>query len=358
MIITNTPKFGGDLGSELINTIMRQDTDRLRMVSGYIGEETINALENSLPRIGHVAIELVVGMAAREGLGESAYKSLLSLNEVLIARSHPTHSRQGVFAYFSGKDGSRSRGMHAKAYLFDCNGNKKLIVGSSNYSRSGLQPNGNVEMNVVEINTPSCLEFEHFFENLHIEKNTVRLDLIRDFPIKGKAVASRKTISGLTRIMKPTGYKTFDFVDIDLARNIEKQTGSNLNCCFGKGRETKKTGEIKVRTWYEIEIISDLTTTKNPQYPKGDFLATTSDGFQFEATTNGDYYKNLRSKGDLKTFGIWLKGRLEDAGALNDDPQEMVTLDTFKKYGNSILRIYRPDKNSAILHFPQDKVEL
>ena len=358
MIITNTSNFGGDLATELTNTMLLRDTDRLRMVSGYIGEETVSALENSLPSLKHVAIELIVGMAAREGLGESAYKSLISLNDALIARSHPKHDRQGVFAYFSGKEGSRSRGMHAKAYLFDCNQKKKLIVGSSNYSRSGIQPNGNVEMNVVEINTPSCLEFEKFFESLHIERNTVRIDQIQDFPIKGKAKSSRKTVSGLRKIAKPTGYKSFSYVDIDLARNIEKQTGSNLNCCFGKGRETKKTGVIKVRTWYEIEIISDLSTTKNPQYPKGDFLALTSDGFEFSATTNGDYYKNLRSKGDLKTFGIWLKGRLEDAGALSDDPQEMVTHETFEEYGNSILRIYRPNSTSAILHFPQDKSDL
>lgn len=358
MIITNLPEFGGDLSSEIVSTMRLRETDRLRFVSGYVGEETINALEKSLSSMTHISIELVVGMAAREGLSESAYKALLKLNEVLISRTHPKSYRQGVYAYFSGKDGSRSRGMHAKAYLFDIKDTKKLIVGSSNYSRSGLQIGGNVEMNVVETGTHTCIEFEKFYENLHRNKNIVRLDQIQDFPIKGKAKQRRTTVTGLTKVARPTSFKNFKYVDIDLARNIEKQTGSNLNCCFGKGRETKKTGIIRVRTWYEIEIISNSKTTRNPQYPKGDFLATTSDGYQFMATTNGDNYKNLRSKGDLQTFGIWLKGKLEDAGCLSDNPQEMVTLSTFADYGNSILRIYRPDKNSAILHFPQKASDL
>ena len=162
----------------------------------------------------------------------------------------------------------------------------------------------------------------------------------------------------LVKTRKPTDFKKFKFVDIDLARNIDKQTRSNLNCCFGKGRWSRTTGIVRLREWYEVELISTMEVTANPQYPKGEFLATTSDGFEFKAVTNGDYYKNLRSFDDLKILGIWLKGCLEDAGALSDDPQELVTKETFEEYGNHILRIYRPSSKTAVLHFPRNPADL
>jgi len=148
------------------------------------------------------------------------------------------------------------------------------------------------------------------------------------------------------------------FVEIDLARNIAEQSKSNLNCCFGKGRWSRATGKVKIRDWYEVELITSREINANPQYPRGEFLATTSDGYTFQAVTNGANFKNLRSLDDLKILGLWIKGCLEDAGALSDDPQELVTSQTFEEYGNSILRIYRPSPTPAILHFPQDPDDL
>ena len=93
-------------------------------------------------------------------------------------------------------------------------------------------------------------------------------------------------------------------------------------------------------------------------YPKGDFHVTTSDGFAFAARTQGDYYKNLRSKTDLHVMGLWLKGLLEDAGALSSDPQELVTIDTLATYGNSIIRLYKVSSRDYVMHFPRDAADL
>jgi hypothetical protein len=105
-------------------------------------------------------------------------------------------------------------------------------------------------------------------------------------------------------------------------------------------------------------VICPKAVTQEPAYPKGDFQVVTSDGFAFLARTQGDYSKNLRSKESLLTLGLWIKSCLEESGALTNSPQELVTQETFEIYGNSILRLYRTGKSSAIFHFPQDSAEL
>jgi hypothetical protein len=359
MFITNLPEFGGDLGAVFFEAFRSSETDRLRMVSGYVGKEMVTQLRAELKKQKSVAVELVVGMAAKEGLTQASYENLMALNEELQKRAHLKHKRQGVFAFFSGDKAERSRGMHAKAYLFDRGARRQLIVGSSNFSFSGLNPAGNVEVNVIHTSEGIVNQFENFFETLHTRRMAVPLNLIKDFPIRGRALRVREeAFASLKKVKKPTDFKRYSFVDIDFARNIENQTRSNLNCCFGKGRWARATGIVRPRDWYEVELISPIDVATHPQYPRGEFLATTSDGYEFRAVTNGDYFKNLRSADDLKILGIWLKGCLEDAGVLSDDPQEIVTRDTFTDYGNSVLRIYRPSEGTAILHFPRSPSEL
>lgn len=359
MLITNTHAHGGDLSQHFYEQLRDSGTERVRILSGYVGKESIKRLHEETKRNSRIAIELVVGMAAKEGLTQQTYDALIDLHADLKSRRHPKYERQGVFAYFSGPNGERSRGMHAKAYLFEQSRARQLIVGSSNFSHSGLSADGNVEMNLVDVNAETIRKFVRFFDDLHSTRLAVPIDLIEDFPIRGKAGSSRRrNVAALTRVREPRDFKRSKFVDIDLARNINRQSRSNLNCCFGKGRWSRATGIVRPRDWYEVELISPMEVTSNPCYPKGEFDVVTSDGFAFRGVTNGDYYKNLRSADDLKILGLWLKGVLEDAGSLSDNPQELVTSETFEVYGNSVLRIYRPSLKSAIFHFPRDPDDL
>lgn len=110
---------------------------------------------------------------------------------------------------------------------------------------------------------------------------------------------------------------------------------SNLNVYFGKGRLTTKTGLIRPRHWYEVEIIVSKEVTQLPGYPeKGvDFFVVTDDGWKFECNVNGDYSKNFRSSNNLQILGRWVKGRLEDAGCLTVG--EPVTEEVYSCYGRS-----------------------
>ena len=124
---------------------------------------------------------------------------------------------------------------------------------------------------------------------------------------------------------------------------------SNLNVYFGKGRLNTKTGLVKPRPWYEIELIASKDLNSQPFYPKGDFLAYTDDGYIIPMRTQGDYYKNIRSKQSLQIFGIWLKGKLERSGALKK--YEPVTMDTLEEYGSDKLVFYKLDENKYYMKF-------
>jgi len=118
-------------------------------------------------------------------------------------------------------------------------------------------------------------------------------------------------------------------------KGAEVSPQSNLNVFFGKGR-LGKNGLVKPRHWYEVELIVPKYITSQPHYPQSQtpgavFDVITDDGWKFKCKISGDYSKNFRSENDLKILGKWLKGRLENAGALSVG--EPVTNDTLQRYG-------------------------
>ena len=361
MLITNTDSFGGDLWTPLFDLIRKPGIDSIRIISGYVGAETIDALTSLVPKLAGAEIRMIVGMAYREGLSPKTYGSLKFLHGALSTYGKTWANQSGVYIYFSdAASKSRERGIHAKGYLISSESDRHLFLGSSNFSFSGLNKRGNVELNISELNGHFAVEFEKFFDSFFTNGNAAKIDLIDEFPLRGLASSKRKkNLGALTRVAKPANFKSSSYVDLDLARNVDSQQKSNLNTCFGRGRWARSSGKVTPRDWYEVEIISNKATTSNANYPKGDFWITTSDGFRFEARTQGDNFKNLRSKVDLKIMGLWLKGSvLEDSGCLTDDPQELVTLDTFQRYGNSVLRLYKISPKEYVAHFPKNLTDL
>lgn len=360
MVLTTNSSPWGELGKPLFNLLTSRNTKSLEAVTGYVGVETIERLITVVQNKPDLSVKLVVGMAAREGLSQRTYDSLGRLHDSLTKNVSKNQDPQsGVYWYFSGKQGERSRGLHAKAYRIKGHGLDQLIIGSSNFSHAGMSISGNIEINVVDTTSSARSQFDEFFHlNLNSGFNFVRYDLVSKFPIKGKLKAESKLKSGLVRVEKPTNFKSYPYVDIDLSKDIHKKQRSSLNVCFGKGRWARSTGKVTPREWYEVEIICPKEVTQDPAYPKGDFIASTSDGFSFPARTQGDYSKNLRSKESLHTLGLWIKTLLEESGALTNVPQELVTQETFENYGNSVLRLYKISKNEVVLHFPQNPSDL
>ena len=359
--IASVPRFGDELGARLFDKLDDQDVTSLRALSGYVGVETVNRLTETVRRRPELGVSLVVGMAAKEGIAQRSYDALGELS----SRLRDNQKKSGdpfsnVYWYFSGEKGTRDRGLHAKAYRLKGQSEDSLIVGSSNFSMSGLSSRGNLEINLIQHDQEIISEFDRFFTH-HLEDgfSFVPFEKVKDFPIKGKkSRRAEKLKGGLLKVTRPKGFTSLPYVDIDLAQDIEKKTRSSLNVCFGRGRWSRTTGIVRPREYFEVEIIVPNRVNSSEVYPKGDFLVTTTDGYSFEARTQGSYFKNFRSKYDLGILGLWIKGLLQDAGSLDPDVEELVTLETFSHYGNSILRLYRKSPSDVILHFPRNRDDL
>jgi len=123
---------------------------------------------------------------------------------------------------------------------------------------------------------------------------------------------------------------------------------SNINAYHGKPRlRRSRTGDFLVpRPWYEFEIILGVNEMNDPSCPpSGDFQVVTDDGYSFSCRRQGDPPelggKNIRSTGTLLILGKWVKGRLEEAGALR--PGELVTDATLGAYGRDHIAFSRID---------------
>lgn len=133
---------------------------------------------------------------------------------------------------------------------------------------------------------------------------------------------------------------------------------SNLNVFFGKGR-LQPNGIIRPRHWYEVEIIVSKQVTSLPGYPQSQtdsatFDVVTDDGWRFKCKVSGDYSKNFRSADDLQILGKWIKGRLEQSGALNVG--DLVTKETYDRYGNNSITLSKTKEQGVwLLEFRGNK---
>lgn len=264
-------------------------------------------------------------MAFYEGLSQTKLDILNSLCIDL----HKLNKNSGVYVTYTRK-------YHGKVYLFDNGTQDNIFVGSSNFSSSGTSGNIECTVSINDISTKG--KVKDFLSYLLSEQNSVSIlkaDIVVPGSKKYKEKISLVTLDNLKR---------YDPTSIDISKlpqfiypldRIAEKEKSSLNVYFGKGRLNTKTGYVKPRPWYEIELIANVKLSSNPLYPIGDFDAYTDDGYIIPMSTQGDYHKNIRSKKRLQIFGMWLKGKLQKSGALI--PLTPVTNDTLMTYGNDTL---------------------
>jgi len=337
---TNTKNYGGNFRNVLDKEF--KNADSVTIASGYASLSIIKVYESDFVKIaqnGGVS-RLLLGMAFYEGLREKQLKAVTELNEQLKG-----------FGNSSGVYVARGRRYHGKIYHFENQGQSNLYVGSSNFSSSGTQ--GNIECTISVSIQAEKIRLIQFLQDLYSSKYSIRIDKVK-IPISGKKIPTVKIQSKWDNLDK-YDVSTIDKTNLPKLEfpleRIVNQPKSNLNIYFGKGRQPPKgsKGKIIPRAWYEAEITSSKSLTALPDYPKRDFLAYTDDGYIIPMTTHGDYNKNLRSKNGLQIFGIWIKGKLERAGALQK--YEPVTLDTLIEYGNSTLILYKIDDDKYYMEF-------
>lgn len=308
-----------------------RESESAVIASGYTSFDILNKYQQEFYRLSQLqGCRIIIGMAFHEGLSEKKFKLLKKIHE----RINNPSNQSGVFLTL--------RPFHGKVYIFENpNSELQLYLGSSNFSNTGLK--GNLECTVPVLETGLRDQIFDFIDELESQSLLIQINQYKNSKISRKKLAknhqdlfdnlskhklSFRDVSGATNFV------------IDLANVVSpKKYKSNLNTYFGKGRWSRTTNTIKPRPWYEIEIICGSEINSNPLYPKGDFLMYTDDGLIIPMRTQGDYYKNLRSKDSLQIFGRWLKGKLEDANVLNGI--ELITEDTLLEYGNSNLTLYK-----------------
>jgi len=339
MLYTNSNEFGGNFKVELLRQI--SNFRNIVIASGYASTDIIQEFREIFIEKANSggSAKLLLGMAFYEGLSQKKLDVLTSL----CIELNSINNDSGVYVTYSRK-------FHGKVYGFINDDLCEYYVGSSNFSTSGLV--GNIECTVRLTEPETTRKIGSFLDFLFSRENAVSI-LKADISVPGtrKYQDKLKTIflEDLERFspneLNLTGYSKFEF---SLSRVVVNEK-SSLNVYFGKGRLNRISGFVKPRPWYEIELIANQELTSNPLYPKGDFLAFTDDGYIIPMRTQGDYYKNIRSKRSLQIFGMWLKGKLQRSGALK--PFTPVTFDTLIDYGNDRLIFTKFEEGKYFLEF-------
>lgn len=302
--------------------------DIANIATGYVSEESLVDLNSLLTINNGPYLNLHVGMHLFDGVTQKQLFALQALNVTLTERSLGRITVSQTFPF------------HGKISSFVKNGvTFGALLGSSNLS------------NLVAGNHRQY-EVDHLFESGHIADEIHQLieRLVQstsidfssaNFEILTKTDLQLSHHDGVEKVELPLVAEMVE--NIEYGFNIplkgDEAPKSNLNTFKGKGRVNQQGYEIP-RSWYEVELIVPKSVTDNVQYPQSDregeggtFSVVTDDGWSFKCKVSGDFSKNLRSEGDLKILGKWLKGRLENAGALQ--PGELVTDATLQRYGRS-----------------------
>ncbi|NQY42343.1 MAG: NgoFVII family restriction endonuclease [Legionellales bacterium] len=336
---TNLNAHGGNFRDVLNKEF--STADNVVVASGYASLDMIVAFEKNFISIAKNGgqSKLLLGMAFYEGLSEKKLSFATKLNEKL--RSYSNNS--GVYV-------ANGRRYHGKVYRFGDDKNNNIYLGSSNFSASGTK--GNIECTLQVIDQHQKELINNFLNELYSDNYSIGIheaDIL--IPNKKKVIKNK-----VTRLWSELNKHQYDLkqlenapkFELDLARIADKEK-SNLNVYFGKGRWNRSTNRIKPRPWYEVELIADQKLRDNPNYPRGDFNLFTDDNLVIPMRTQGDFFKNIRSKNSLQLFGIWIKGKLEKAGVLKK--YEPITKETLEEYGSNSIIFYKINDNDYYIKF-------
>lgn len=304
-------------------------TTKLDIAVGYVSTEALLELQKTIEYNTNLQnINLIVGMHYFDKFTKVQYEAAMRLNQFLKGNNLGGVHLVNAFRY------------HGKLYSYSNEGGPFAgIIGSNNLG--GIVDSGVrvYESSLLLREHPAVVQMNDFIVRLMqtASKNIAELE-IDTFKSENELLDGHEFVEKVSaqKLARALSEKTDTSFEIPI-KPYEVSPQSNLNVFFGKGRESKN-GLVKPRHWYEVELIVPKEVTSKPGYPQSKtddavFTVLTDDGWSFKCKVSGDYSKNFRSEGDLKILGKWLKGRLENAGALAvGDP---VTTETLRKYGRS-----------------------
>lgn len=318
---------------------MIESADHLNIATGFITNDSIVELKNLIEyRKFSLTLDLFIGMNLLEGFTKLQYNAVKELNAFLNESSTGRVLLSPKALY------------HGKMYSFMQNNScMGAFIGSSNLgSFVGTSNN--------------YIEAEAFFDGTEAFRvNATIVDVIKklgtDFSILPPVtdfVPSPIELLKDYSFVEQIGAEKTALAKVSAQGNkvripLKDEPKSNLNTYFGAG---KVKGKFSPRGWYEVELIIPKTLenlelipwSKNKEENKDcHIFVITDDGYKFECYRQGDYGKNFRSAHDLKILGRWIKGQMENEGAL--ELGKPVTADVLSKFGKKYLVLQKTIDN-------------
>ena len=296
----------------------------LKIASGYVSSDALIELNRIIEINKRPRLELLIGMHYFDGFTKSQYEAACQLNTTL-------KSLDLGFVFIS--DFIK---FHGKMYSFRMiDTSISAIVGSSNlgslYNKVNRLYEADILLNGIESSVVQQ-SIDSIITKLGSPIEEIKID---SFVRYNKLLENHENVIKVDSEQKSEILANKSSVVFNIP--VKTEPKSNLNAFFGKGRVDKRGYEMP-RPWYEAEIIVSKKITDLPHYPCNQhFSVLTDDGWMFKCETNGDFSKNFRSKDDLKILGKWIKGRLEDDGALKIG--QPVTKEVLQKYGRDNLTL-------------------
>ena len=317
--------------NNLVNT-----STKFNIATGFISNDSIAALKQLIEfREGELKLSLFIGMNYIEGFTETQYKAIKELDCYLTSNNlgRVLLSPKALF--------------HGKMYSF-MNEEECLasFVGSSNLGSFVGTSQNLIEADVLFPQTEGK-KIDDFITRITttLGKELSVLPPPKFIPVDSRLLDGYSNVTKLSKaaVESEMNLLTGDYVEIPL----KTEAKSNLNAYFGRG---KIKGKYSPRGWYEVEIIVGKNLKNRDLLPdkhNGSFTVITSDGYEFECSRQGDNSKNLRSEKDLKILGRWIKGQMENCGAL--EIGKPVTDETLTVFGKRNLRLEKTQTGKFIL---------
>lgn len=335
---------------------LAQNSDRIDIAVGYIDAGSVATLSEFLNANEGFELNLLAGMQYLENtFSRPQIEALHNLQKVMDRTGKGSVRISTHFRF------------HGKIYLFQKN--KEVFtayVGSGNLSSITRGRGAAFEAGVLLQEDLSPIETYLMTEVFRASTPLKEVELVPGIqppsPLEDMADVEEGNSALATSLLNGAEPK-YSF-EIPLKAS-ERQQKSNLNTCFGKGRENSKTKIIAPRPWYEVELVVPLKMRKQEGFPRRDEVieVITDDGFKFKCENNGGdpegkenyiYGKNFRSENNLSVLGAFLKGRLEAYGVLK--PGDPVTEETLKSYGRDTLGLkYFEQADQWVLDFRVDE---
>lgn len=340
LLLPTNPMIQQYIHTESISTLYNrlvESATNFNIATGFITNDSIAALKQIVEfREGELCLSLFIGMNYLEGFTQPQYNAIKELDRFLT-RNNVGKIYLSSQALYHGKMYSFMQDDLCLASFVGSSNLGSFVGTSHNLIETDilLKDNDGLKINSYIQKITQALGTD--FNDLPVVENFKEVDsnLLKDYSYVKKLTPNQ--------LQEELSEITGEYVDVPL-KTEEK---SNLNAYFGKG---KIKGKYSPRGWYEVEIILGKrlpNVNLIPDKSHGAFTVVTEDGYEFQCSRQGDYSKNFRSENDLKILGRWIKGQMENSGALKIGTP--VTEETLRKFGKSHMRLQKTTNGKFIL---------